>query len=97
MRLRLGAYLTGILFLGVLVLPFFSSHHNPRASHIDLAQGQYQAAHNKKYKMHIQYPGFFSPRLKLASRTCTLTDPVYVTFLTNHAAAIRISCRAPPV
>jgi len=97
MRLRLGAYLTGILFLCVLVFPFITSHHNPRASHIDMAQGQYQASHSKKYKKYIHYLGLFSPPLRFVSGVCSVTNPEYDNSITTHAAAVSISCRAPPV
>jgi hypothetical protein len=96
MRLRLAAYLTGILFLCVLVFPLFSSYHNPRASHIDMAQGLYQISHDKKHKKYIQYLGVFSPPLRLVSRASTLTNPVYENSITTHAAAVSKSCRAPP-
>jgi len=95
MRLRLGAYLIGIVFLSVLVFPFFS-YHNPRANHIDMAQGQYQASHNKKYKKYFQYLGFFSPPLRVAFRTFTVTTPEYNNSSTTFAHAASTSCRAPP-
>ena len=97
MKLRNGAYLTGILFLCMLVLPLFSSYHNPRANHIDMAQGQCQASHNKKYKKYIQYLGFFSPLPGLVSRAYTQSNAVYPHSLTTHAFAVSISCRAPPL
>lgn len=97
MRLRLAAYLTGILFLCMLVFPLFSPYHNPRACHIDMAQGQCQASHNKKYKKYIQDMGFFPPPPALVSRAYTRSNPVYGNANTTQAAAVSISCRAPPL
>lgn len=98
MRLRLGAYLTGIFIVCVLVLPFSTSHHNPRASHIDMAQELCQTSHEKKYKKHVQNFGFLSPPLRLISRAYALINSEHDYSLTTYAAAaVGISCRAPPV
>jgi len=97
MRLRLAAYLTGILFLCVLVFPFFSSYHNPRASHIDMAQGQYQTSHNKKCKKYLQFLGFFPPPPRIEFRILTATAPDYVYSSSTHYTTVILSCRAPPL
>lgn len=97
MRLRLAAYLSGILFLCVLVFPLFSSYHNPRASHIDMAQGQYQTSHDKKQKKQMQYLGFFSPPPRIAFRIIATSAPEYDNSGTAHSAGVIQSCRAPPL
>lgn len=97
LRLRLGAYIAALLFLCVLVSPFFTSYHNPRASHIDMAQGMYQTSHEKKYKKYFQYLGFYSPQPQIAFRTLIKTTPEYDNSSTTRSTAIMLSCRAPPL
>lgn len=97
MRLRLAAYISGILFLSVLVFPFFTSYHNPRASHIDMAQAESLASHNKKHKKHFQYLGFISPPPRIAFRIFAASAVKYDNSSPDHSAAIILSCRAPPL
>ena len=96
MRLRLGAYLTGIVFLGVLVIPFFSSYHNPRPRHIDKAQILQLESTTRKDKKHLQYLGVLSPPPRIAFRIFTVSTPQYKNSITPIAPAASASCRAPP-
>lgn len=96
MKLRLGAYLTGIFFLCVLVFPYFTSYHNPRASHIDMAQGQYQASHDKKIKKYLQCMGFLSLTQMLISRPSFQPIRNTIHSSTTSCCCSQHSCRASP-
>jgi hypothetical protein len=97
MRLRLAASITGTLFLCVLGFPLLSSYHNPHASHIDMAQGLYQTSHDKKYKKFSQFPGFHPTPPQILVRTFIITTPEFDNSCSTQAAAIILSCRAPPL
>jgi hypothetical protein len=96
MKLRLTAHLTGILFLGVIVSPLFSSFHNQYSSHIDKAQVQHLESHIRKVKKHLLYLGILSPPLRIAFWTSRFNNHLFENQPPAYSPVVNVSCRAPP-
>lgn len=95
MKLRLTAYITAVLFLGVVVLAHFCPLHNSKARHIDKGLSSIEQL-SRKVKKHVKETVTLTQPPLTIYRIITFFNPVSEVISSDYSPLLIVSCRAPP-
>jgi len=95
-KFRLTAYVTGILFIGVVVLAHFCPPHNPQARHIDKGVSVLQQL-TRKIKKHVKAAVALTHPPLITCRIITYFNSVSEVISSVYPSPLIVSCRAPPM